>query len=457
MDLVGLFEATCERRADATALVWGDRSYRFAEIGEAARRIAGGLHERGVEPGESVAVFLPNGPDNLFAHWGVQLAGAVRVPVNAAYTPREAAHPVRAAECRIVITDDPRRASVDAPTVTVAELLASSPCPRVSVSPEDVAMICFTSGTTGTPKKVPLTHRNLAGNILSLVEVWEWTERDTLLLCLPLMHLHGLANGLHGWIASGCTMILHEKFEAHGALSEIARRRPTMFFGVPAMYHRMLEIEPKPDVSSIRLWVTGSAPLDRSIEERWRQSFGGPLVNRYGMTETVMIAANPARDPRPGSVGRPLAGTEVRIVDGEIVVRGPGVGKVDLDADGFFHTGDLGRLEEGWIFITGRVRDILKCGGTLLSPLEIEEVLLQHPDVAEAAVFGAPDPALGEVPWAVVVPRSGRSLAPDDLGRWAENRLARFKRPRKIRVVTEPMPRNAMQKLDRKKVKELYG
>ena len=207
----------------------------------------------------------------------------------------------------------------------------------------------------------------------------------------------------------------------------------------------------------MRLWVSGSAPLDRGLEDRFAKAFGLPIVNRYGMTETIMIAANPARHPRAGSVGLALPGVELRIVEGEILVRGPSVGKVDVDADCFFHTGDLGRMDDGWLTITGRAKEIIISGGTNIAPLEIEELLLQHPDVSEAAVFAAQDAAMGEVPWAVVVSRPGRQLSPAEVARWVEGRLARFKRPRSVQVIEGPLPRNAMQKLDRKRVKELYG
>lgn len=460
MTLLQLFEETCRRRGDAIALRRSEIAFTFSDLREYAARIAGSLQARGIRAGDPVAVFLPNRSENVFAHFGIQFAGAVRVPVNAAYTAREAAHPIEAAKCKLVVTDPTRRALVPpgVPTVIVDELLEGDPVAPADVRPDSIAMICFTSGTTSKPKMVPLTHGNLESNIRGLVDAWEWTEKDVLLLCLPLMHLHGLANGLNGWIATGCTLVLQDRFDVDDVLGAIERDRATMFFGVPAMYHKLLDAPPSADFSSMRLWVSGSAQLDRTVEERFEARFGRPIVNRYGMTETVMITANPATNPRRGSVGRALPGVELRIAgNGEILVRGPNVGKVDVDPEGWFHTGDLGRLDDGWLSITGRAKDLIICGGTNIAPMEIEEVLLQHPDIAEAAVFAGADPALGEVPCAVVVPRTGHSVRSEDLLAWSGERMAKFKRLRSLHISADPLPRNAMQKLDRKRVKEIYG
>jgi len=294
--------------------------------------------------------------------------------------------------------------------------------------------------------------------------MWDWTHRDTLLLSLPLMRVHGLGNGLNGWVLTGCGLVLQEKFAPEAALEGIARSGATAFFGVPAMYHRMLEV-PSRTSSSMRLWVSGSAPLDRGLEDRWEREYGRPIVNRYGMTETAMITANPASAPRKGSVGKPLPGMEVRVLEtGEVVVRGPSVfsgywgGEVDeatRHEGGYFRTGDVGHFEEGYLYLTGRAKDIIISGGTNIAPVEIEEVLLQHPAVAEAIAVPIPDPALGEVIRAVVVPRG--KLGAEEVTEWCAPRLAKYKRPREIRVVPGPLPRNAMQKLDRKRAKELYG
>jgi malonyl-CoA/methylmalonyl-CoA synthetase len=385
---------------------------------------------------------MANSAETLFVHLGAMIAGAVRVPVNAAYTGREAAHPVETTGAKVVVREVPSGAPAD---------------PR----PHDLSMICFTSGTSGKPKGVPLTHANLESNIRGLAEVWEWTERDTLLLTLPLNHLHGLGNGLNGWILTGCTMILHPKFEPAAAMAALPGA--TMFFGVPAMYHRLAET-PRP-LPGIRLWACGSAPLDRGLEDRWAAAFGRPIVNRYGMTETCMITANPARAPKPGSVGRPLPGMEVKILpSGEIAVRGPSVfsgywgGETDVTGfeDGWFRTGDLGRLDgDGYLAITGRAKDIIISGGTNIAPVEIEEVLLSHPGVAEAVAVPIPDPALGEVIRAVVVPRE--PLTVETVQAWCAERLAKFKRPRDVRIVETPLPRNSMGKLDRKRAKEVFG
>jgi malonyl-CoA/methylmalonyl-CoA synthetase len=251
-----------------------------------------------------------------------------------------------------------------------------------------------------------------------------------------------------------------------------------LFFGVPAMYYRLLEVQGGPDVSSIRLWVCGSAPLDRGLAERFERRFGQRIVNRYGMTETAMITANPAQGERKfGSVGPPLPEMDVRVIDpvqgaeraigevGEIVVRGPSVAdhywggmrdEATRQVNGYFRTGDLGyRDAEGYFYLTGRAKDIIISGGTNIAPAEIEEVLLRHPKVAEAVALPIPDPALGEVVRAVVV--CGTGVEAEELKEWCEGNLAKYKCPREIRLTREPLPRNAMHKLDRMKAKELYG
>lgn len=468
MNLVSLFQETVAKRPQEQALIWGDQSWTWSAIQEASHRVASALT---IERGDRIGIFLPNSPENIFAQIGVQMAGGIRVPINAAYTAREAVHPIEHTECRLVITDETRRPLVPG----VRTILHPDAPPRDLPGPHEISLICFTSGTSGKPKGVPLTHAALAHNIQGLIDLWEWTERDRLLLSLPLMHLHGLGNGLNGWIASGCTLILQEKFHPETALEAIEHHCVTMFFGVPAMYHRLLEV-PRRDVSSVRLWVSGSAPLGEGLAARFRTATGRPLVNRYGMTETAMITANPARGDQRG-VGQALPGMDVRVIDsrtggellpgqvGEIVVRGPSVAKrywgdeedeATRHEDGFFRTGDLGyRDQEGYFFITGRAKDIIISGGTNIAPLEIEDVLLKHPHIAEAVVVPMPDPALGEVVRAVIVPR--QKLATTDVVAWCEKHLAKFKRPRDVRIIEGPLPRNAMQKLDRKKARELYG
>ncbi len=462
-----MFLETATQHAGKTALIWGDQRFTWSQVLDAARRVAGGL---AVRPTDRVAVFLPNTPETLFVHLGIQLAGAVRVPINSAYTVREAAHPIACTGAALVVTDEARlsiaaEAAPDVARSTPRELLASEPSDGTRPEDDHFSMFCFTSGTSGKPKGVPLKHANLEHNIRGLIELWEWSERDTLVLCLPLMHLHGLGNGLNGWIATGCTLVLQEKFAPDTALDAIRHSTATMFFGVPAMYHRMLEV-PRRALPSMRLWVSGSAPLDRSLEDRWEREYGRAIVNRYGMTETAMITANPVSAPRKGSVGKPLPGMDVRFLDtGEIIVRGPSVfsgywgGEVDAAThheNGFFRTGDLGRADaDGYVYITGRAKDIIISGGTNIAPVEIEEVLLQHPAIAEAIAIPIPDAALGEVIRAVVVPRG--SLSSESVLAWCTERLAKYKRPRDVRVIDEPLPRNAMQKLDRKQAKERFG
>ena len=332
----------------------------------------------------------------------------------------------------------------------------------------------YTSGTTGRAKGAVLTHGNLAANARTLVEAWRITAADRYLAVLPLFHVHGLGNGVCSWLASGCRMRLVERFEHDKAEALFEEFRPTLFFGVPTVYVRLLELSDEAARrigGRMRLFVSGSAPLPASVFEAFRSKFGHAILERYGMTETLMTIGNPYEgERRPGTVGRPLPGVELRVVDadgqeappgetGQLLVRGPAVferywrqpeATAAAFVDGWFRTGDLGdRSGDGYVTLRGRASDLIISGGFNVYPREIEDVLLEQPGVREAAVLGVPDERRGELPVACFAGEAD----PAALEAACRRLLASFKVPRSF-VRVDALPRNAMGKVDKGRLRD---
>ncbi|HSD67220.1 MAG TPA: AMP-binding protein, partial [Vicinamibacteria bacterium] len=335
------------------------------------------------------------------------------------------------------------------------------------------AAIVYTSGTTGRAKGAVLTHGNLAANARTLVEAWQITAADRYLAVLPLFHVHGLGNGVCSWLVSGCRMRLVERFEHEKAEALFEEFRPTLFFGVPTIYGRLLELPDAPARrigARSRLFVSGSAPLPAPVFEAFRAKFGHAILERYGMTETLMTIGNPYEgERRPGTVGRPLPGVEVRIVGpdgrgaadgetGELHVRSLAVfqgywrqpeATAACFADGWFRTGDLGtRSPDGYVTLRGRASDLIISGGFNVYPREIESVLLEQPGVREAAVVGEPDERRGERPVAFYA----GDADPSGLEAACRRQLASFKVPTTF-VRVEALPRNALGKVEKRRLR----
>jgi malonyl-CoA/methylmalonyl-CoA synthetase len=329
-----------------------------------------------------------------------------------------------------------------------------------AAGPDDPALLPYTSGTTGTPKGALLSHGNLLASAEALLLAWRWTADDRLVLCLPLFHMHGLGVGLHGTLLAGAQAVLLSRFEPDAVLA--ACRDATMFFGVPTMYARLADAADPTPLGGLRLCVSGSAPLAADLHARIAARTGQVVVERYGMTETVMLVSNPYDgERRPGTVGLPLPGVEVRLAEGsgEILVRGPNVfagywrrpdtAGVTFTADGWFRTGDVGEHDEaGYLRIVGRSKELIITGGYNVYPREVEDVLRSHPAVADAAVVGTPSAEWGEVVTAYVEMAAGGSVDPEALLAWAAGLLAPYKRPRLVHRV-DALPRNALGKVVR--------
>jgi malonyl-CoA/methylmalonyl-CoA synthetase len=487
-----------ERLEPDGQITW--RQTRGALLEDASRWMAA-LEGAGIGPGDRVAVSLGKSAGLVTAHLAVLGVGAGVVPLNPALTARETAAVLARAEVRLAITHPDTvtrareiRAAVQGPwwivgqaqnlpsqTVPLADVLATSrPGPEpVARSDDDLALLLFTSGTTGTPKGVGLTHHNLRSNLQALlIETWQMHEDDRLLHALPPHHLHGLGLGLYGTLYVSNAAVLLERFDPVVVLRALGSQCISVFMGVPTMYHRMIEVEGNFSFGAMRLFTCGSAPLSPETFRRFQERFGFTPVERYGLTETAINTSNPLHGvQKPGSVGLPLAGVEVGIFDpqtqqrlaegetGEIWVRGPNVFAGywhNLEAtaaafhDDWFRTGDLGAFSaDGYLSILGRIKELIIVGGTNVTPGEVEVVLEAEAGVAECAVAGVPDPDLGEHIAAFIVPRPGEdTIALEQrLRARIERDLAPYKRPRLYRFL-DAIPRNVMGKVERSKLRE---
>ncbi len=474
MNLNHLFDLSLLGRREKPALEFRGTTYTFGEIDNRSNRLAQLLLHRGLRKGDRLSVYLANSIDLIDIFLACVKTGIVFVPVNILYRDREIAHILSDAEPSALITDAAITATV--PIWRTAELTEAAATlapdrPAVTLDGDDPAGIIYTSGTTGTSKGAVLTHNNLASNAINLLTCWQISEADRFLLGLPLFHVHALGNGLHCWLASGCFMRLLERFEHQKAAETMLDFRPTLFFGVPTIYVRLLDI-PNESAKQIgremRLFVSGSAPLPAHVMEEFRELFGHTILERYGMSETLMNIGNPyTGERRPGSIGLPFPGISVRLLDpegrlvsdgetGEVYLKGPnifaGYWKRDQATqaafrDGYFRTGDLAtRSPDGYYTLCGRKSDLIISGGFNIYPREIEEFLQEQRGVKEAAVVGVPDRLRGEVPVAYVVADGDFDAAA--LEAECRQKLASFKVPRGFLPV-EQLPRNAMGKLQK--------
>lgn len=461
------------------------RRMSYADADRASARFANALVAHGVEPGHRVVVCLEKSPLAVLVYLAIIRAGAVFVPLNPAYTDAELAYLLSDAAPSLVVCD-PGRADVAAAahlrTLTASadgagELDAAAGMQDdrfddIDREPEDLAAILYTSGTTGRPKGAMLSQGNLTSNALTLQRAWGFEGADVVLHALPLFHAHGLFVALNCVLASGASMVLLGRFDVDAVLEHLPRS--TVFMGVPTFYERLLG-DPRLDAQrcgGVRLFVSGSAPLPASTHARFQARTGHAILERYGMTETVMLTSNPLNgERRAGTVGRPLPGVALRITEdstrrplgadrvGHIEVRGPNVFSgywrhperpmAEFTEDGWFRTGDLGRLDaDGYLELVGRAKDLVISGGMNVYPKEVEEVLDSLDAVQESAVVGIPDPDLGEAVIAVIVVRPGCEIDESVVRAALRQRLAGFKVPKEIHTV-EALPRNAMAKVDK--------
>jgi malonyl-CoA/methylmalonyl-CoA synthetase len=450
----------------------GDRHLTRDELRLKAEDVAGGLAGEGVTPGDRVALYAASSLDWVIAYLGVQRSGACVVPMNADYHSAEAQHILTDSDPALVIADPARAVivkSLGRRVVPLEKLPSGAAPPMPALTPESPAAILYTSGTTGRPKGAVLDHGGLLAQGRGAIEVWRWTSRDVLVHALPLFHLHGLGMGLHGTLLSGGSATL-VPFSPAAVVAELTRDdadRGTMFFGVPSMYQRLCDwLEKNPvDLSHVRVFVSGSAPLPPALFERCSRLLGQPPIERYGITEGGIVVTNPYDGPRQaGRVGYPFPGVEVKLGElDEVLLKGgqvfkgywrnPTATEEAFTHESFFRTGDVGEIgDDGTLAIRGRLKELIITGGFNVYPREVELVLETHPAVEEVAVAGVPSEAWGEEVTAFVVPSKSEKLVESELIDYARERLAAYKCPRRI-VVIGAIPRNAMGKIERSKLR----
>ena len=491
-----LFERAA-RWGERVALAGAGGTATYARVMEASARAAATLLDGRADLGQAPVVFLAGpGWQYVAVQWAIWRAGGMAVPLSVAQAPAEWDYILDDTGARIVIAADevfPSLQAVASPrgirVLRASALWASTSAASLPAVDEGRrAMMLYTSGTTSRPKGVVCTHRNLTAQIRSLTEAWRWTDADRILNVLPLNHVHGIVNVLECALWAGAVCEFTSPFDAAVVWNRLAEGGLTLFMAVPTIYVRLLaEWDAAPPetrtrwsaaAARLRLMVSGSAALPLSVLERWRAATGHVLLERYGMTEIGMALSNPFQgERRPGHVGQPLPGVQVRLVDeqgrevgagapGEIEVRGDTVfleywrrpdATRDAFREGWFRTGDVAVHDSGSFRILGRQSvDIIKTGGYKVSALEIEEVLREHPEVRECAVVGTPDAEWGERVAVAIVPRGGGvALELESLRAWAAPRLSRYKLPTRFRLVDD-LPRNAMGKVVKPRVKEMF-
>jgi malonyl-CoA/methylmalonyl-CoA synthetase len=487
--------ANAQRYGPRTAVVDGQGFFTYDHLLDASSRVATALLAgRDDLQEDRVAFLVTPGFPWVAMQWGIWRAGGIAVPLPLNSTRPELEYLIDDTGASVLVFDSSAAALLESIAASRGlrafsyDLLPiCPPQPLPEISSERRAMILYTSGTTSKPKGVVTTHANVAAQVKSLVEAWEWSMNDRILLCLPLHHVHGIINVVGCALWSGATCEMLPRFDANAVWDRIAGGEPTLFMAVPTVYTKLIaawdaasrahRTELSQACSRLRLMVSGSAALPVSTLQRWQEISGHTLLERYGMTEIGMALSNPLQGERvPGSVGTPLPGVEVRLVDehrapvapgspGGIEVRGPAVfaeywarpdATRDAFRDGWFITGDTAVVENGVYRILGRTNiDILKTGGHKVSALEIEEALRQHPAVAECGVVGVPDAEWGERVAAALVLKEGEALDLQSLRAWARGLLAVHKLPSRL-LVLDVLPRNAMGKVMKPALAEFF-
>ena len=458
----------------------------YRALDEASARVAGLLHERGLRPGDRVGIMMPNVAEVPVVYYGVLRAGGVVVPMNPLLKAREVAYYLGDSGAGLLFAwhtfadqaslgaEQAEAAVIVVDAAGFPELLASA-TPDDEVVPrenEDTAVILYPSGTTGHPKGAELTHGNLISNTgVSRADIVQAGPDDVIFGGLPLFHVFGQTVALNVAVAAGACLTLLPRFDAEHALRIIADHGVTVFEAVPTMYVALLHAPERAnyDTSALRMCISGGAALPVEVLRGFEEAFGVPVLEGYGLSETSPVASfnHPGRERKAGSIGTPIRDVQLRVVDdqdhevppgevGEIVIRGPNVMKgywqrpeatAEAIRDGWFHTGDIARADDdGYFYIVDRKKDLIIRGGYNVYPREIEEVLYEHPAVAEAAVIGLPHPALGEEVAAAVALKPGAAVTAAELRDYAKSQVAAYKYPRHVWIM-DALPKTATGKI----------
>ena len=477
------------------ALVEGDKSYTYGEVNRRIDRLATGLLDGKDDlKEERIAFFMPASLDYVATMHGIWRAGGIAIPLNVASAVAELDHYLTSAGVTRMIANGEYQESLrdlcselHIELVSSDDVLADEVAALPEIIPERRGMMLFTSGTTNKPKGVVSTHKTIHAQITTLIEAWAWTEDDVIPLFLPVHHIHGIINILSCGLWAGATVHLFAKFDIPKITAEIVAGSYNVFMAVPTIYVKLIQYFDTIDADEVqkicdgfrpmRLNISGSAACPVKLFEQWQQLTGQVLLERYGMTEIGMGLSNPYDgERRAGHVGQPLPGVEAQLFDedhnpvteegvaGEIRIKGDNVfleywdnekATIESFRDGWFCTGDVAVIEDGYYRIMGRSSiDIIKSGGYKLSALEIEGVLLAHDDIAEVAVIGVEDETWGESVMAFIGLRDGTRLEYDDLKRWCDGKMSAYKIPKAIKII-DALPRNAMGKVTKTELKKL--
>jgi len=482
--------------SDHIAIHEGEHSHTYESLLARSADVASALLNSESDLKEArIAYLLPAGFDYVTVQWGIWRAGGVAIPLSLSATEPELEYSLTDSQASCVVVNRESATSVESlclrlglRLVVVEDMKQSSPTELPEVDLNRRAMILYTSGTTSKPKGVVTTHRCIQAQIESLIEAWHWQSDDRIPLFLPMHHIHGIINVMSCALWSGAQIETFYRFDITTILQRVAEKAYSVFMAVPTIYVKLiqaLETMSVPDRAAIvdgfrqmRLMISGSAALPASVHKQWTALTGQNLLERYGMTEIGMALSNPYEGQRrPGAVGQPLPGVEMRLLSetgkvvtadgepGEIQVRGLNVfleywnraeaTKESFQA-GWFRSGDIAVLEKDYYRIMGRSTvDIIKSGGYKLSALEIEAALLDHPAICECAVVGLPDDTWGEAVSAAVVLADGQSLNLKDLRQWCRDRISVYKIPQNL-VAVEQLPRNAMGKVTKTDIPNLF-
>lgn len=480
-----------EKYKDRFAIQWQRQKFSYQDILNRSRETASDL--LAIQPdwkGRRVASLVRPSFDYVILQWGVWRAGGVFVPIPDRASDKELSFlfsDIAPDMIFVEASDKERIMEVEKQFTikTLSEIRQNETYTLPKMHDEDLSMFLYTSGTTGHPKGVEISHGNLIAQIKILTEAWAWSKHDKILLTLPLYHVHGIVNILSCALASGATCTIHANFDPPRIWR--AFKEMTLFMAVPTIYAKLLDWYDQQDettqmdlsanLKNLRLVVSGSAPLSTALFEKWHSVSGMRILERYGMTETGMILSNPLNgERRKGTVGQPLPGVSVKMVDenyqdistgesGEILVKGDAVfqsywqrEKETKDAfiDGWFKTGDMAIVEDGYYRLLGRMsQDIIKSAGHKISAIEIEESLRDNPKVKDVAVVAVPDDVWGEIICAAIVPFNDK-LTTNDLFKWIDTQFISYKKPRHIKLMAD-FPRNNLGKVVKNKVQKMFS
>jgi len=482
---------TAERFGDRTALKLDDVEVTYAQLDEMTARFAGLLKSKGFEHGDRVGIMLPNVPYFAIAYYGTLRAGGVVVPMNVLLKGRETSFYLTDPGAKLVVAwGDFLDAAQTGADEAGAEVIPVRPgefekllggaepdTALAEVDGSDTAVILYTSGTTGKPKGAELTHDNMYSNCsISADTLAEISEEDTLLGALPLFHSFGQTCSLNAAIYKGARLTMIPRFDPVKALEIIERDNVTLFQGVPTMYNGMLQAESDADVSCLRLCMSGGSAMPEQVMRSFEERFECKVLEGYGLSETSPVASfnHPQKENKPGSIGTPIEGVEMKLIDddgkevddgeiGEIAIRGHNImkgyynredaTKASIDSDGWFKSGDMAKKDDdGYYFIVDRKKELIIRGGYNVYPREVEEVLYEHPAIAEVAVIGIPDDNLGEEVGAAVVLKSGQDVDVDEIQAFVKKEVANYKYPRHIWLLDE-LPKGPTGKILKREIK----